>query len=70
MFYEQTQQCVIVGDVIFKGSVVRTDSPKGTSEQLIESIKTQILTLLDNTQILAGHGSNTNFIKNMIILTY
>jgi hydroxyacylglutathione hydrolase len=70
VFYKQTQQCVIVGDVIFEGSVGRTDFPKGTSEQLIEQIKTQILTLPNNSKKLAGHGSNTNFIKNMIILAY
>ena len=59
MFYQQENECVIVGDVIFKGSVGRTDFPKGNSEQLIESIKTHILTLPDNTKILAGHGSDT-----------
>ncbi|MBH0025570.1 MULTISPECIES: MBL fold metallo-hydrolase [unclassified Pseudoalteromonas] len=59
VFYQQEHECVIVGDVIFKGSVGRTDFPKGNSEQLIESIKTQILTLPDSTKILAGHGSDT-----------
>lgn len=59
VFYQPTAQCVFVGDVIFKGSVGRTDFPKGDSGQLIESIKSHILTLPDNTQILSGHGSNT-----------
>ncbi|WP_350604355.1 MBL fold metallo-hydrolase, partial [Pseudoalteromonas sp. SMN1298-MNA-CIBAN-0114] len=60
VFYQPQQQCVIVGDVIFKGSVGRTDFPKGDAQQLITSIKTQIMTLPDNTRILAGHGSDTN----------
>ena len=45
VFYEQDNKCVIVGDVIFKGSVGRTDFPQGNSQQLIESIKAHILTL-------------------------
>lgn len=59
VFYQSTSQCVLVGDVIFKGSVGRTDFPKGNSEQLIESIKKRILALPDNTKILSGHGANT-----------
>ncbi|WP_372762300.1 MBL fold metallo-hydrolase [Pseudoalteromonas sp.] len=59
VFYQSQQQCVIVGDVIFNGSIGRTDFPKGNSEQLIASINSQILTLPDNTRILAGHGSDT-----------
>ena len=59
VFYEPDQQLVIVGDVIFKGAVGRTDFPKGNTEQLIESIKSHILTLDDNTRILAGHGEDT-----------
>jgi hydroxyacylglutathione hydrolase len=50
VFYKQTQQCVIVGDVIFEGSVGLTDSLKGISEQFIQLIETQILTLPDNTK--------------------
>jgi hydroxyacylglutathione hydrolase len=60
VFYQSVEQLVIVGDVIFKGSVGRTDFPKGNAEQLIESINKHILTLPDTTQILSGHGDNTN----------
>jgi len=59
VFYQAQHETVIVGDVIFKGSVGRTDFPKGDSKQLIESIKAHILTLPDNTKILSGHGSDT-----------
>ena len=59
VFYEQDNKCLIVGDVIFKGSVGRTDFPQGNSQQLIESIKAHILTLPVNTAILSGHGSET-----------
>ncbi|XQF93690.1 MBL fold metallo-hydrolase [Pseudoalteromonas espejiana] len=60
VFYQPDNKSVIVGDVIFKGSVGRTDFPKGNSQQLIESIKSQVLTLDDDTQILAGHGPDTS----------
>lgn len=47
------------GDLIFAGSVGRTDFPGGSWEQLEESIKTQVYTLPDNTRLLSGHGSQT-----------
>jgi glyoxylase-like metal-dependent hydrolase (beta-lactamase superfamily II) len=47
------------GDLIFAGSVGRTDFPGGSWEQLVESIKTQILTLPDETRLLSGHGPET-----------
>jgi glyoxylase-like metal-dependent hydrolase (beta-lactamase superfamily II) len=47
------------GDVIFAGSVGRTDLPGASWEQLEESIRTQIFTLPDNTRLLSGHGPET-----------
>ncbi len=47
------------GDTVFAGSIGRTDLPGGNYEQLIESIRTQILTLPDKTIIHAGHGPDT-----------
>ncbi|MCQ8876906.1 MBL fold metallo-hydrolase [Pseudoalteromonas shioyasakiensis] len=59
IFYEARHQVVLVGDVIFNGSVGRTDFPKGDAQQLLHSIKTQVLTLPDETRILSGHGPDT-----------
>jgi len=50
---------LIGGDVIFKGSIGRTDLPGGNTEELMNSIKTKILTLPDNTLIYPGHGPKT-----------
>jgi len=47
------------GDLIFAGSVGRTDLPGGSWEQLEESIKTQVYTLPDHTRLLSGHGPET-----------
>jgi hydroxyacylglutathione hydrolase len=47
------------GDVIFAGSVGRTDLPGASWEQLEKSIRTQIFTLPDETRLLSGHGPET-----------
>lgn len=49
----------IVGDVLFAGSIGRTDLPGGSMAQLIQSIKTQLLTLPDDTRVFSGHGPAT-----------
>ena len=50
---------VITGDVIFQGSIGRTDLPGGSYNELIKSIKTKILTLPQDTLIAPGHGDTT-----------
>ncbi|MGI5832552.1 MAG: MBL fold metallo-hydrolase [Thermoguttaceae bacterium] len=50
---------VFVGDVIFAGSIGRTDFPDGNTETLLDSIKTRILSLPDDTTLFTGHGPAT-----------
>ncbi|HMR98729.1 MAG TPA: MBL fold metallo-hydrolase [Anaerolineales bacterium] len=47
------------GDLIFNGSVGRTDLPGGDWETLVKSIREQIFTLPDDTRLLSGHGHET-----------
>ena len=47
------------GDLIFASSVGRTDLPGGDWDQLVESIKTQVFTMPDDTRLLSGHGPET-----------
>ncbi len=47
------------GDLIFRGSVGRTDLPGGDTDTLIRSIRTQVYTLPDDTRLLPGHGPET-----------
>jgi hydroxyacylglutathione hydrolase len=47
------------GDLIFAGSVGRTDLPGGDWDTLVNSIKTQVFTLPDETRLLSGHGPET-----------
>lgn len=49
-----------VGDVIFKGSIGRTDFPKGDHATLINSIKDNILVLDNDYQFISGHGEVSN----------
>lgn len=56
---EVKQGHVFVGDCLFQGSIGRTDLPGGDYETLIESIKTQIMTLDDDTIVYSGHGPET-----------
>ena len=56
---ERTSNKVIVGDIIFAGSIGRTDFPQGDQQQLISSIKQKILTLPDLMTIYPGHGPTT-----------
>ena len=48
-----------VGDVIFQGSIGRTDLPGGDLYQLMQSIREQVLTLPDETRLYPGHGPDT-----------
>ncbi len=59
MFYAPAKALMFCGDVIFQGSIGRTDLPGGDYATLIESIRTQVLTLPDETRLLPGHGPET-----------
>ena len=54
------------GDLIFAGSVGRTDLPGGDWDQLVESIKTQVFTMPDDTRLLSGHGPETTVGKEKV----
>lgn len=59
VFYSADYEWVIGGDVIFNGSIGRTDLPGGNYSTLIESIKTQVFTMPEVTRIFPGHGPVT-----------
>jgi hydroxyacylglutathione hydrolase len=53
------ERVAFCGDVIFRGSIGRTDLPGGDYDTLMDSIREQILTLPDETRLLSGHGPET-----------
>ena len=57
--YNRAAAQLISGDVLFEGSIGRTDLPGGNFETLISSIKTKLLILPDETVVYSGHGSTT-----------
>lgn len=59
VLYEPTERKVFVGDVLFAGSIGRTDLPGGSTEQLLSSIKNKLLTLGDDVEVYSGHGPVT-----------
>ncbi len=51
---------LFAGDTLFAGSIGRTDLWGGSFDQLIQSIRGEILSLPDNTLVIPGHGPNTS----------
>jgi len=58
-FYHKESAQIISGDALFYGSIGRTDLPGGNHMQLIQSIKSKLLTLEDSVAVLSGHGPKT-----------
>ncbi|MDO9708384.1 MBL fold metallo-hydrolase [Paracraurococcus lichenis] len=61
VFVSTAQRIAIVGDVLFQGSVGRTDFPYGDHAALIEAITTKLLPLGDEIAFLCGHGPGSSF---------
>jgi hydroxyacylglutathione hydrolase len=58
-FINAAQGLAIVGDVLFAGSIGRTDLPGGDHRQLLRSIRDKLLPLDDDVTVLSGHGPIT-----------
>jgi glyoxylase-like metal-dependent hydrolase (beta-lactamase superfamily II) len=63
---ERSRSVCFCGDLIFAGSVGRTDLPGGDWDQLVESIKTQVFTMPADTRLLSGHGPETTVGKEKV----
>ena len=58
-FYCADQHFLIGGDVLFQGSIGRTDLPLGDHQALLHHIKTKLLVLPEETVVYSGHGATT-----------
>ena len=58
-FYHRPTKQLIAGDVLFYGSIGRTDLPGGNFETLEKSIRTKLYTLEDDVIVYSGHGQST-----------
>ena len=61
VFVNPAARFAIVGDVLFQGSIGRTDFPYGDHAALIASIRQRLLPLGDDIQFLCGHGPGSTF---------
>lgn len=61
VYFNRVARFAHVGDVLFRGSVGRTDLPGGDHEALISSIKEKLLPLGDDISFICGHGPGSNF---------
>lgn len=61
VFHAGTEQArlLFAGDTLFAGSIGRTDLPGGDYQQIMESLRTKVLPLADDTVVLPGHGPAT-----------
>ncbi len=59
VFYNEKEKLALVGDVLFNGSIGRTDLLEGSFEQLTEGIRTKLFTFPDDTEVYPGHGPKT-----------
>jgi len=60
ILYVASENTCFCGDLIFNGSVGRTDLPGGNWDQLVQSIKEQVFIMPDDVRLLSGHGSETS----------
>ncbi len=61
VFFHRTDRIAFVGDVLFAGSVGRTDFPGGDFDQLVHSITTRLWPLGDDVTFVPGHGPTSTF---------
>ena len=59
VLFDAVSKQLIAGDILFNGSIGRSDFPRGDHGQLISGIKTKLLTLPEETLVYPGHGPTT-----------
>jgi len=61
VFYHEGTKLAMVGDVIFAGSIGRTDFPRGNHQQLLDSIADKLWPLGNDMRFIPGHGNMSDF---------
>ncbi len=61
VFYHNDSKLALVGDVLFQGSIGRTDFPRGDYDTLVASIRNKLWPLGDDVNFVPGHGPNSTF---------
>ena len=61
IFFSNESNLALVGDVLFRGSIGRTDLPRGNHRDLIDSISKKLWPLGNDVEFVCGHGPNSTF---------
>lgn len=61
VFHDPESKLAQVGDVLFRGSIGRTDFPRGNHRQLLDSIRQRLFPLGDEVRFIPGHGPMSTF---------
>jgi hydroxyacylglutathione hydrolase len=61
VFHHHESKLALVGDVLFQGSIGRSDFPRGNHQQLLDSITTRLWPMGDDTRFVPGHGPMSTF---------
>lgn len=59
VFYNEAEKIIIGGDVLFRGSIGRTDLPGGNHQQLLDQIRQKLFVLPTDVTVYPGHGPET-----------
>ena len=61
VFHHPASRLALVGDVLFQGSIGRTDFPRGDHQQLLDSVVHKLWPMGDDTAFIPGHGAMSTF---------
>jgi glyoxylase-like metal-dependent hydrolase (beta-lactamase superfamily II) len=61
VFHHPESKLALVGDVLFQGSIGRTDFPRGNHQQLLDAITERLWPMGDDTRFVPGHGPMSTF---------
>jgi glyoxylase-like metal-dependent hydrolase (beta-lactamase superfamily II) len=59
LMFEVSNEVLVSGDVLFAGSIGRTDLPTGSAKDMEETLRKKVVTLSDHLRVLPGHGPDT-----------
>jgi glyoxylase-like metal-dependent hydrolase (beta-lactamase superfamily II) len=59
LMFEVSDQVLVSGDVLFAGSIGRTDLPTGSAKEMEETLRKKVVPLSDHLEVLPGHGPRT-----------
>jgi len=60
LMFEVSEQVLVSGDVLFAGSIGRTDLPTGSAKEMEETLRKKVIPLSDHLEVLPGHGPRTS----------